>query len=227
MTSENQSQKSFLFYSNYCHHSKRLINRIQTTNLMNELNMICIDNSQINIPNFVEVVPTIYDPMNRRVIINEELFNWIDSVLGNNNSPQINQNNPQINQNNPQINQSNLQMNQSMKNAIVNMQDITGDDSILAFQKNEMLGSGGVGSSYAFIEDTDNDNLNRNFSYLDDRDNNKLPNFTKANENSSFDSNSNNSSKNNQKQSAINSAYDKLLSDRQNEMSNSITNIRM
>ena len=196
--------------------------------------MICIDNSQINIPNFVEVVPTLYDPMNRRVIINEELFNWIDAVLGNNNSPQMNQSNPQMNQSNPQINQSNPQMNQSnpqinqsMQNTIVNMQDITGDNSILAFQKNEMLGSGGIGSSYAFIEDNDNDNLNRNFSYLDDRDNNKLPSFTKANENSSFDSNSNNSSKNNQKQSAINSAYDKLLADRQNEMGNSITNMRM
>lgn len=89
--------KPFLFYSNMCHHSKRLISRIQTTNLVNNLNFICVDNPQLNIPSFITSVPTLYDPNMGRPITDSELFNWIESVLGgrgNQPSPQQ----PQFNQ---------------------------------------------------------------------------------------------------------------------------------
>ena len=42
---QQQAQKNFLFYSNYCHHSKRLLDRIKSSNLVNIINIICIDNS--------------------------------------------------------------------------------------------------------------------------------------------------------------------------------------
>ena len=232
MTSiQEQAQKNFLFYSNYCHHSKRLLTRIQSTNLVNNLNIICIDNPEYNIPNFIEVVPTLYDPVNRRVIVNDELFNWIEGVLGGSNrnhqpqmgQPQMGQ--PQMNQNANKNDINSMSGMNGMGNGVISMQDITGDENILAFQKNEMLGSGGVGSSYAFINDGDNDNLNRNFSYLDDnKDVNIMPRFTKAND-SIPDSNNSGNSK--QQGSAISSAYDKMLAERQNEMNNSMSAMRV
>ena len=41
-----------------------------------------------------------------------------------------------------------------------------------------MIGGAG-GTSYSFINDNDNDNLNHNYEYLDNRDNNKMVQFTK------------------------------------------------
>jgi hypothetical protein len=86
--------KPFLFYSNMCHHSSRLINRIKPTNLANNLNFICIDNPQLNIPKFITSVPTLYDPNIGRPITDNELFNWVDTILGNVKSAQPQYNNP-------------------------------------------------------------------------------------------------------------------------------------
>ena len=60
----------------------------------------------------------------------------------------------------------------------VKMADITGDDSILPFQMSEM-GNGLAGAVYSFIEDDKNDLMNQNYSFLQDRDINKMPEFTK------------------------------------------------
>ena len=70
-----------------------------------------------------------------------------------------------------------MQEEQQNKNKI-NIADITGDSSILPFQINEM-GSGLSGAAYAFIEDDKNDLMNQNYSFLQDRDINKLPDFTR------------------------------------------------
>ena len=227
--------KPFLFYSNYCEHSKRIIDRIQPTLLVNQLNLICIDNPKINIPDFIQVVPTLFEPNQRSVIINQDLFNWVESQLGGGAQPQMAQ--PQMGQ--PQMGQPQMaqpQMAQqpvsqpqvSMNNERLAMREVTGDDSILAFQKNEMLGS--AGSAYSFIEDNDNETLNGNFSYLDERDVNSMPKFTKANQATEYLDNNDRSGKsksNSGKGSAITSAYDKMLADRQKENANSITQMRI
>lgn len=78
------NNKPFLFYSNKCHHSARLINRIKPTNLVNNLNFICVDNPDLNIPTYITSVPTLYDQKIGRPITDNELFNWIEAVLGGN-----------------------------------------------------------------------------------------------------------------------------------------------
>jgi len=83
--------KPLLFYSNMCHHSKRLLSRIGPTNLVNNLNFICIDDPRIKIPEIIQSVPTLFDPSIGRPISDNELFGWVESVLGGsrgNQSPQ-------------------------------------------------------------------------------------------------------------------------------------------
>ena len=60
----------------------------------------------------------------------------------------------------------------------MNIADITGDASILPFQMSEM-GNGLAGAVYSFIEEDKNDLMNQNYSFLQDRDINKMPDFTR------------------------------------------------
>ncbi len=73
--------KPLLFYSNMCHHSKRLLSRIGSTNLVNNINFICIDDPRIKVPEIIQSVPTLFDPSIGRPLINAELFGWVESVL--------------------------------------------------------------------------------------------------------------------------------------------------
>ena len=127
----------------------------------------------------------------RSVMTNETLFNWIEGVMSN--------------------------QNQSSKSNVINMADITGSNDILAFQQTEMIGGAG-GTAYSFIDDNDNDNLNHNYEYSDNRDNNKMVQFTRANENSSLNNGGSGGLGMSEKGKAVSSAYDKLLADRQSEM---------
>lgn len=199
MSQQNMPQKMFLFFSNYCEHSKRLLNRIKTTNLINSFNLVCIDDANVNIPDFIQVVPSVYDMTQRNVMTNETLFNWIEGVMSS--------------------------QNQSSNNNVINMADITGSNDILAYQQTEMIGGAG-NTSYSFINDNDNDNLNHHYEYLDNRDNNKMVQFTKAADNSSLN-NGGNGSGMSEKGKALSSAYDKMLADRQSEMQNSLPAMRM
>jgi len=199
MSTPNAPQKMFLFFSNYCEHSKRLLNRIKSSSLVNNFNMVSIDDQNINLPNFIESVPTIYDPVQRQVMTNETLFNWVEGALSS----------------------------QSSSNGgkdVIDMEDITGSSDIMAFQQTEMIGGAG-GTSYSFIEDNDNDNLNHHYEYLDSRDNNNMVKFTKASDNSSL--NDTQGKKGKTGDSATNSAYDKMMADRQQEMQSSMPAMRL
>ena len=199
MSQQNTPQKMFLFFSNYCEHCKRLMNRIKTTNLVSSFNLVCIDDASVNVPDFIQVVPSLYDMTQRSVMTNETLFNWIEGVMSS--------------------------QSQSGQNNVINMEDITGSNDILAFQQTEMIGGAG-GTSYSFIDDNDNDNLNHNYEYLDNRDNNKMVQFTKASENSSLNSGGSGAGMG-EKGKVLSSAYDKMLADRQSEMQNSLPAMRM
>jgi len=144
------SPKNYLFYSNQCQHSKRLLLQIQKTTIINNFKLVNIDNPQIQLPNFVQAVPTLYLPAKRQVLTDTHLFEWFDTELA------------QENENKSKV----------------KMSDVTGDDNILPFQMSEM-GSGLAGGVYSFIEDDKNDLMNQNFSFLQDRDINKMPEFTK------------------------------------------------
>ena len=145
-----QPQKNYLFVSNHCQHSKRLLMQLQKSSLMNSFQIVSIDDPRVQLPQFVQCVPTLYIPSKRHVLTDADLFQWFQTEFQN-----------------------------ETKNAgKINIADITGDASILPFQNNEM-GSGLSGASYSFIEDDKNDLMNQNYSFLQDRDINKMPEFTR------------------------------------------------
>ncbi len=145
-----QPQKNYLFVSNHCQHSKRLLMQLQKSSLMNSFQIVSIDDPRVQLPQFVQCVPTLYIPSKRHVLTDADLFQWFQTELEN-----------------------------ETKNAgKINIADITGDASILPFQNNEM-GSGLSGASYSFIEEDKNDLMNQNYSFLQDRDINKMPEFTR------------------------------------------------
>jgi len=145
------SQKNYLFVSNNCQHSKKLLHILQSTILINDFQIINIDDQRVQLPSFVQCVPTLYIPSKKHVITDSDLFQWINEAI----------------------------KNEIANKDKVNIADITGDASILPFQMGEM-GSGLSGASYSFIEEEKNDLMNQNYSFLQDRDINKMPDFTKS-----------------------------------------------
>lgn len=144
-------QKNYLFYSNQCQHSKRLLLQIQKSPIINTMQLVNIDDPKVQLPNFVQSVPTLYLPGKRQVLTDTHLFKWFEEEL----------------------------QKESENANKIKMADITGDESILPFQMSEM-GSGLAGSVYSFIEEDKNDLMNQNYSFLQDRDINKMPEFTRS-----------------------------------------------
>lgn len=69
--------KNILFYSNHCQHSKELLRNINQNPIKDKLIYVCVDDTNINIPPFIKVVPTLYLINNKSVLTNNELLGWI------------------------------------------------------------------------------------------------------------------------------------------------------
>ena len=191
--SSQQQLKNYLFISNHCQHSKRLMMQIQKTPLVNSFQIVNVDDPRIQLPQFVQCVPTLYIPSKRHVLTDTDLFQWFQAELAN-----------------------------ETKNAgKINIADITGDASILPFQMSEM-GSGLSGASYSFLEDDKNDLMNQNYSFLQERDINKMPDFTRHDAPSSFgDSGAGNKGAGMQQRKtggSTDQAYDMMMKARSAEM---------
>jgi hypothetical protein len=166
--------------------------RLQKTILTQQFQIINIDDQRIQLPQFVKCVPTLYIPSKRYVLTDADLFQWFDNEL-----------------------QRESQMEQD-KRGKINIADITGDANILPFQMGEM-GSGLSGAAYSFLEEDKNDLMNQNYSFLQERDINKMPEFTR------HDAPSNNSTNNLQQQQRktggdTDKAYESLMKSRGSDM---------
>jgi len=145
------SQKNYIFVSNHCQHSKKLLQKLQNTAIMGDMQIVNIDDKRVQLPSFVQCVPTLYIPSKRQVITDSHLFQWVEEAL----------------------------KEELSSKGKVNMADITGDANILPFQMGEM-GSGLAGAVYSFLDEDKNDLMNQNYSFLQDRDINKMPEFTRS-----------------------------------------------
>jgi len=145
------SQKNYIFVSNHCQHSKKLLQQLQNSTTLNDMQIINIDDKRVQLPSFVQCVPTLYIPSKKQVITDSHLFQWIDAAL----------------------------KEEISSKGKVNMADVTGDANILPFQMGEM-GSGLAGAVYSFLDEEKNDLMNQNYSFLQDRDINKMPDFTRS-----------------------------------------------
>lgn len=242
--------KNFLFYSNFCDHSKRFIDKINKTELMNQINLCCVDDENLNIPDFITSVPTLYLVQERNVLTDDQLFQWAElqqsgqqphhqpmaqQMMQQMSSPQ-NSSPPQ--QNNYQQNsepqaqeftstnrmppQTNSEGNQVLSNV-----DITGDNNISAYLGGE-IGSG-FSDQYSFISDADsNTAMVHSFSYLDDSGGPNMPSHNTSNgmgNNQALSSKNRNDIKND-KSAKLDKAFEEMMASRNAELAGTVTNMR-
>lgn len=184
-----QQQKNYLFVSNQCQHSKRLLSQLQKTSVANQIQIVNIDDPRIQLPQFVQSVPTLYIPSKRHVLTDADVFQWFQNEY-------------------------------QTSSTKIKIADITGDEGILPFQIGEM-GSGLSGSSYSFLEEDKNDLMNQNYSFLQERDINKMPEFTRHDAPSSIGGNNVNQGAGMQQKKtggSTDQAYDNLMKSRNAEM---------
>ena len=68
--------KNIIFYSNNCDYSKDILTRIDN-NLSHNFIKVCIDDERIEIPSFITAVPTIFLTEEKKILINDQILEWI------------------------------------------------------------------------------------------------------------------------------------------------------
>ena len=202
--------KNFLFFSNHCQHSKQLINNLAKTPLLNMLMLCCADDPNITIPPFITSVPSIYLRDERKVLVEETLYKWINvqlSMLVPNNQ-QNGQQNPHQNSPPNQSSQPNGQL---------------GSDEIMAFHNSEMGAS--FSDSYSFIENATDNPIHHSYSFIGGG--NNLPSAGTIHTPKEDGNNDTSNSRKVNKSSRLDQKYEEMLSQRQNEMQSSLQNMRM
>jgi len=170
--------------------------RLQKNPLMSQFQIVSVDDPRVQLPQFVTCVPTLYIPSKRHVLTDADLFKWFDTEL-----------------------QNGLAAEQAKANQI-DMANITGDSNILPFLGSEM-GSGLSGSMYSFIEEDKNDLMNQNYSFLEDRDINRMPEYTRHDAPTSMSGNGSNAqlaALNRKTGGATENAYESMMKARGAEM---------
>ena len=84
-------KKDIIFYSNFCTYSKEIINQISKTPINDNILYVCVDDENIQLPNFVKAVPTIYLVSQKRIVVDESIPKWIDEQLTTNESQNSNE----------------------------------------------------------------------------------------------------------------------------------------
>ena len=163
---------NYLFYSLQCQHSRQLLGKLKGHPICQGINFVNIDDPRVNIPAFIQAVPTLYISSMKRVLCDQELTGWVDNMVGCSRSPNGSSLAP--NQQPPQIGGSMG----GNSGGVINMGSITGDDNISPFMSGEMLGGSSM-ASYSFIDDGLNEKMGHNFGFLDDRDISSIPSITK------------------------------------------------
>ena len=212
----NRLEKDLLFYSNYCLHSNNLINQVSKTDLHPKILYICIDDKKIKVPNFITRVPSLYIVKEKRVLVEDDINDWISSKLRRNNNSNQQQYHQQLqqqqymqqqNMQQQNIQQQNMQQTNQQPNQQQNQQS-NGPEEISAFHMNEM--GSHLSNSYSFIDEENNSNMNHNFSFLDG---NQTTNMNDSRINTPKEFNNNNS----QQKSQLDTDYDKLMAARNND----------
>lgn len=68
--------KNILFFSKYCSHSIECIEKLGREEL-SKMAKICVDDTNITLPKFIEVVPTVYLTEEKKILTDDDLNLWI------------------------------------------------------------------------------------------------------------------------------------------------------
>lgn len=73
-------KKNFLFFSNYCSYSQKLLNMIKTNNIKEYFIVVCVDNPQYKLPSFVDRFPLLFTE-DQNIIIDEAIEETIVKMI--------------------------------------------------------------------------------------------------------------------------------------------------
>ena len=164
---------NFLFFSNSCQPSVMLINELKNGRGINGIQFCDVSNPNIKIPPFISSTPTLYISIERKILKDQELFNWAKGI----NSQQEQYQQPQEQYQQQQYQQQ--QQQPQPTNSVIRNVEITGDDNISAYQAGEF---GNFSDTYAFIGEGNDDAITQqSFEFLDGQ-NASVPGYTKSNE---------------------------------------------
>lgn len=190
-------QKIYLFFSaRFCEHSKRCLDRMKKNGLISQVTLCDIDTPNIQIPPFVQSVPTLYLSGEKRLLTDSSLFEWLET---------------------------NNQTRAAGGAGVISMADITGDANIFAFHQNEMIGGGSSG--YAFIDESQNEQMSFGREFIDgsNKDQVNIAAFTRA---GGVSIGASSGQEKDQRQSDMDKAFQKMMDERNRDVSNTVTGQR-
>jgi hypothetical protein len=237
--------KDFIFYSNYCEHSKKLLDILNNNNMLNNFELCCVDSNDIQIPDFIECVPTLYITAQKRVLSNDGLFHYINIESNKSQQQQPHQQQqPQQQQQQQQFQQQQQpqqqfqqqqpqqQPQQQQQQQPQQQQNPNGNsnDEISGYFSKEM--SSTFSDDYSFLEG--NTQIEHSYTFLDSKDSkdNNNNNNTSVNTNMQQSqlqpqiSNDNNSGNSN-KSGLMDKAYEQMMKDRGSDMPHSNIGLRV
>ena len=209
----------YLFFSNYCPHSKKVITRLSTSSIANSITFCCVDNKQLKIPPFVKSVPTLYIANQQRVLTDQGLLMWMDLELKNSQSGnQSGAGGGGGQQRQPMAPQQPVAPQQpsnpaNSMNGLAGNVSLTGSNDISAYHSNEI--GAGFSDNYSFIENPSN-SLTHSFTFLDGA--GGSPQQQGQNPNIGLPSMSMSAEKQNEKSAMMDKAYAQLMEQRKMDM---------
>ena len=242
-------EKNYIFYSNYCHHSNKLLNLLKNNNMINNFELCCVDDSQIQLPSFITCVPTLYIVSQKRTLNDDALFHFLNIEINKSSQPQqLSQPQPPPQQFSPQQFSPQQMSPQQMSPQQMSPQQMTpqqmspqqmspqqlqsqqpqqqqNQDEVNAYFVNEM--GSNFSDQYSFIDESQQ-NIKHSYSFLDNsNDNNNNNNNNNNNSNSNNNYNSNNNFKRTEKTQLMDQAYEQLMAQRSQDSPQHIGALRI
>ena len=75
--------KDIFFYSEYCDYSKEVRTQLDTYGQLPKMISVCVDDENIQLPPFLEAVPTIYLNENKSILVDESIEKYINKFKPN------------------------------------------------------------------------------------------------------------------------------------------------
>jgi hypothetical protein len=212
----NNNNNNFLFFSNYCDHSKRLLEILEENNLTNNYELCCVDSSEIEIPEFITSVPTIYLSNQKRLLVDDALFHYINiEVNRNSQNTENSQQMPQQQMPQQQMPQQQMPQQQMPQQPSQPGQQPSPEknDDISGFFNKEMGNS--LSDSYSFINS--DKSLEHSFAFIEQKNEDKLQ---------QEDTGKNDFNKKS-KGTMMNDAYEQLMAQRGSDLPQNVSQMRV
>ena len=76
--------KDIVFFSNFCDYSKEVIQKINNTPLKDQITLVCVDDKNIQLPDFIQAVPTVFLINEKKILIDDDIETWFNSKTNSN-----------------------------------------------------------------------------------------------------------------------------------------------